>query len=245
MRKLDKNEAGFSAVEAILILVVLAVIGVAGWLVYKDHHKTTITQTTTKTTSTSSNVSKPLTPDPYSGWQSYSDTYVSFKHPSGWQAGIGQDKYATHDINVTSAGFTSSAISTAINPGAPVTISLQISTSSDIAPSCSDYTCQIIAIVPLSNTQLPNAQFAVVNQTSPNGTNFTQYAVVGTGAKVGDTTITPMKFGSNGIYIYGQPYYTPASGGLSEAARVTDSQALQANSDFKDLVSMINSVKLN
>lgn len=240
-----KDEAGFSAVEAVLILVVLAVIGTAGWIVYKDHHKTTATQTTTKTDSTSSNVTKPPAPDPYSDWQPYSDTYVSFKYPSGWQVGIGQDKYAAHDINVTSAGFTSSAISTATNPGTPVTISMQISTSSDVAPSCSEYTCQIIAIVHLDNAQLPNALFAVVNQTSPNGTNFTQYAVVGAGTKVGDTTITPAKFGNNGIYVYGQPYYTPSGGGLSEAARVTDATLLRANSDFKDLVNLVDSIKFN
>lgn len=46
MTKVYKNESGFSVVEAILIVVIVALIGVVGWLVYKNHHKTTHVNTT-------------------------------------------------------------------------------------------------------------------------------------------------------------------------------------------------------
>ncbi len=41
MYKYSKNENGFSAVETILIVVIVILIGVVGWLAYKDHSKTT------------------------------------------------------------------------------------------------------------------------------------------------------------------------------------------------------------
>lgn len=47
-----KNESGFSVVEVVLVLVIVALIGIVGWLVYKDHHKT---NTTNVTTSSSNN----------------------------------------------------------------------------------------------------------------------------------------------------------------------------------------------
>ena len=41
MNKLSKNQKGFTAIEAVLIVVILVLIGVVGWLVYKNQHKTT------------------------------------------------------------------------------------------------------------------------------------------------------------------------------------------------------------
>ena len=40
MKRLQKNQAGIGAVTTILVVVIVALIGVAGWLVYKNHHKT-------------------------------------------------------------------------------------------------------------------------------------------------------------------------------------------------------------
>jgi prepilin-type N-terminal cleavage/methylation domain-containing protein len=39
MKKIN-NESGFSAVELILVIAVIALLAVVGWMVYKDHHKT-------------------------------------------------------------------------------------------------------------------------------------------------------------------------------------------------------------
>lgn len=41
MNKLHKNEYGFGAFEAILVVIIVILAGVAGWYVYKDHQKTT------------------------------------------------------------------------------------------------------------------------------------------------------------------------------------------------------------
>ena len=47
MYKYSKNENGFSVVEVILIFVIVALIGVVGWLAYKDHGNTTTRYTAT------------------------------------------------------------------------------------------------------------------------------------------------------------------------------------------------------
>jgi hypothetical protein len=47
MNILHKNESGFSAIEAVVVLVIVVLIGTVGWLVYKNHHKTTTPVITT------------------------------------------------------------------------------------------------------------------------------------------------------------------------------------------------------
>lgn len=87
MYKLRNNQQGFGAVEIILVVAVIVLLGVAGWLVYRNHHKATNTSPTTttsnihKTSSTSSQ-----TADPYAGWKSYTLKYeqATFKYPAGW-----------------------------------------------------------------------------------------------------------------------------------------------------------------
>lgn len=50
MGKIRKNEAGFSAVEVILVLIVMALIGGVGWFVYKNQHKGTMPVSDTTST---------------------------------------------------------------------------------------------------------------------------------------------------------------------------------------------------
>ena len=52
MGKIRKNQEGFSVVEVVLVLVVVALIGVVGFMVYKNQHKTTNNSTTNATTLT-------------------------------------------------------------------------------------------------------------------------------------------------------------------------------------------------
>jgi Tfp pilus assembly major pilin PilA len=37
--RVNKNQNGFTAIEAIIIIVVVVALGAVGWLVYKDNHK--------------------------------------------------------------------------------------------------------------------------------------------------------------------------------------------------------------
>ena len=84
MRKLQKNENGFSAVEIVLVLVIIVLIGAVGWLVYKDNHKNTTTSAKSTSASTKSSTSTstkttttPAATNPYAGWKTYCDTQSS------------------------------------------------------------------------------------------------------------------------------------------------------------------------
>jgi|GEM_PF-569696 len=58
MAQTHKNQSGFSAVETVLVIVVVVLIGVAGWLVYKNNHKKTENKNTTNTSQTKTTPAK-------------------------------------------------------------------------------------------------------------------------------------------------------------------------------------------
>jgi hypothetical protein len=96
MSRKVSTERGFSAVEAIVIVLIIAVIGVAGWLVWRHHHtKKIATTTSNSTTQQKQQSSGTQTTDPYAGWKSYTDTGytlasgISVKYPAGWQVSVG------------------------------------------------------------------------------------------------------------------------------------------------------------
>lgn len=57
MKKIN-DESGFSAVELILVIAVAVLLGVVGWLVYKDNHKTTLTPVTNNASSATTSANK-------------------------------------------------------------------------------------------------------------------------------------------------------------------------------------------
>lgn len=108
MNKIVKNEKGFSAVEIVLVVVIVALIGVVGWLVYKNHHKTstlnpstTSSKAATKSTISSTSSTK-TTINPYAGWKTFSlsSLGLSFQYPSTWTVTQGQPQ-CTGAIQVT------------------------------------------------------------------------------------------------------------------------------------------------
>ncbi len=88
MKKLKVDNLGFSAIEAILVIVIVVLIGTVGWLVYKNHNKTTkaaittmsssrpTTATSTKTTMTTPATT--FTSGPQRGWETYTNNTVGF-----------------------------------------------------------------------------------------------------------------------------------------------------------------------
>lgn len=228
--------------------MIIALIGVVGWLVYKDHHKTTPV-TTTSTSATKPNTStstKTTTTNLYTGWKSYSNSQLSFQYPSDWTASNGPGDSQSTVADATSSTYASSATTTKDNPGASIDLYLQISNDSSTI-DCADAPCQVTAVSPLSNSQLPNSVLAVVNQTSGNGTKFTEYVVASNATKVGDTTINAVKAGSSGSYVFGQPEYNTNGQGVTqyEAASINNVSSFQSDIHYIDLISLINSIKFN
>jgi prepilin-type N-terminal cleavage/methylation domain-containing protein len=86
MNKIFKNEHGFSAVEVIMVLVIVGLICAVGFLVYKNHNKAT-TVSAVNTTKTTTTTPTKNAANPYAGWTTYTLKYekASFKYPSSWQ----------------------------------------------------------------------------------------------------------------------------------------------------------------
>ena len=90
MGKLKLNQKGFGAVEILLLILVIAVIGFGGYWVYSrnktssNNSPTTATNTTPSTTNSPTSNTKTI--DPYSGWKTYCDasTGSCFRYPSDW-----------------------------------------------------------------------------------------------------------------------------------------------------------------
>ncbi len=92
--KLKHNQSGFSTVEVVLVIVIIVLVGAVGYLVYKNHHKTSTADITTTSstkhvtpTSTKTATVTPVQPvNPTTGWKSYTlpQEKLSFKYPSSW-----------------------------------------------------------------------------------------------------------------------------------------------------------------
>lgn len=176
-------------------------------------------------------------PDPYTGWQTYTNSQVTLKYPSSWMVMPGH--YG--EVDAKSPTFNTTTMATDEKPGAPVIEFLRLYTDSSTV-GCQDAPCQVSAVIPLNNPQLPGAVFAIVNQTSSNGTHFTQWVVASGNTKVGATSITGVTAGTGGMYVFGQSVYYPTNPSLGLAARVTNVPGFESDSHFKDLITLINSI---
>lgn len=81
MSKPEQHQNGFSVVEVLVVLVIVAALGLAGWLVYKNHHKAAPTAAVSNTSTAAA-----ASTSPYTGWKLYCDTINNgcFKYPSTW-----------------------------------------------------------------------------------------------------------------------------------------------------------------
>src|SRR5258706_10700141 len=79
----QRNQSGFSVVEASLVLLVVAVLAATGFVVYQ-HQKSTSAKN--NTTTSPAQTSTPSQTDPYEGWQTYTSSVEesSFKYPPDW-----------------------------------------------------------------------------------------------------------------------------------------------------------------
>jgi hypothetical protein len=123
MNKLQSNETGFSAIEAILILVIIALLVFVGWFVWHSKQTanktlasatqaTTVSKQQAKTGSTSSTKA---TTDPYAGWLSLCSTSgdLCVKYPSDWK--LSQSQAQTQTQSVAEYTITNPAGNVAVN----------------------------------------------------------------------------------------------------------------------------------
>jgi hypothetical protein len=243
MKKIPKNQKGFTAVEGLLIILILVVIGGVGYMVYHNNHKTKTVAASTTAAKTKTSSTKTAT-NPYSGWKTYTGSQVSFQYPSSWT--VSTNANPAVGVSVTSPIFTSSSagVSNSSGYGSTVSMLAQIGTTNG-SDYCSGSSCQVTAVVPLSNSQLKGDVLAVVNQTV-NGTSSsdTTFVVANGNTKVGDTDVTQAG-ASDGLYVNGQTEYNSPSMESTVTAPVSNVTELKTNSYFTNLVSLINGMKFN
>lgn len=83
-RPTTRDQSGFSVIEVLLVVLVVAALTVTGFMVYQRHKSTSSTSTAARnTTQTTTNE---VQTDPYAGWTTYTNsTYgISFKYPPAW-----------------------------------------------------------------------------------------------------------------------------------------------------------------
>lgn len=79
------SSAGFSAIEAVVIILVIAALSLGGWYEYHREHKQKTTATSTSTSHTKTPTPPPPA-DPYAGWKTATSPRAGFsiKYPSSW-----------------------------------------------------------------------------------------------------------------------------------------------------------------
>lgn len=80
------NQKGFTLVETLLVVLVLAVIGFGGYYVWQNQNENNDAKANSTEATVTKTESKKNNTDPYQGWKSYTLPYekLSFKYPSDW-----------------------------------------------------------------------------------------------------------------------------------------------------------------
>lgn len=93
---------GFSAVEAVLIILVVVALGAGGWYLWHRNHKPAGTQKDGPAATQHQQTKQ--TVDPYAGWKTYEDSGyqlasgISVKYPFDWTVGVGNSKAFAWEI---------------------------------------------------------------------------------------------------------------------------------------------------
>lgn len=84
MGKIKNNQKGFTAVEGLLIILILAVIGFGSYYVYHANHKDKTVSASTKSAKASSSTNTAT--NPYAGWKTGSLQYekITYEYPGNW-----------------------------------------------------------------------------------------------------------------------------------------------------------------
>ena len=176
----NPNDKGFSVIVVPLIILAIAAIGVAGWLVYQ-YGRTSMKANTNTAGVTTDSADKPAQTDPYAGWKSYSSNTggYSIKYPSTWTLNPSPTGAINGEVLITSSSARADSF------GVWLTLA---GTSSPISSAYSAY------------TQLPYAQGSVI-QTLSNGVGIWEanQTLISNGHTYADTC-TPFESVASGSF---------------------------------------------
>jgi prepilin-type N-terminal cleavage/methylation domain-containing protein len=114
MNKLHKNQQGFTFVEVLLVILILAVIGFGGYYVWHTQHMAKPIATVTSTKTTGSTSTKPTTTLPTGSISTTTNTnsytypggYFSLTYPGNWIASAFSDPPAASQPGILATGLT-------------------------------------------------------------------------------------------------------------------------------------------
>jgi hypothetical protein len=149
MGEIRNNETGFSAIEVVLVLVIVALIGGVGYFVYKNHHKATttsvVTTANTKPTTNTTSTKTTTTTQPSVNLTTIkaSDGF-SFSYPTDW--------------SVTAYGKDESVNGGQVQPTDSTAIQWLMTKSFDNPSSKTDAMCVDLRVSTIANagSYLPN-----------------------------------------------------------------------------------------
>jgi len=81
------NQKGFSALEAILIVILIGLLSLAGWYVWKKNHDKESKNNGPAAAQTQDKTEEQQKSDPYAGWKSAELVYekIKYKYPADWK----------------------------------------------------------------------------------------------------------------------------------------------------------------
>jgi hypothetical protein len=111
---LGTNNKGFTLVEALLIVLVVAVIGFGGYYVWQNQRKDDTTKANSTSSTSPNSVTKSGSTDPYQGWKSYCSSLggLCIKYPSSW----------TYAQDTSNSGPAGSEVNTITSPSHKVVV---------------------------------------------------------------------------------------------------------------------------
>lgn len=186
----SNNQEGFSVVETLMLLIIIVLIGAAGWLVYRDNKKTpTAIKVTTSTASSTTNTSSSAGPNQaqYAGWLSFCSSYggLCLKYPSNWK--LSQVSY-TPGTSPT----TGQEVNTITSPSTTVTVSYM--PSALVTGSRRDETIKVVGV---TATAISNLKvYKLIDQLSSSQYAVEDFVTLNSAAHALDTAATPFTAGA-------------------------------------------------
>ncbi len=188
MGKLRNDEQGFSAVEVILVLVIVALIGVVGFMVYKNHNTSVVT-TTTKPAATTPAKTTPAPTDPTAGWKSYTNTdgHFTIKYPSTWVSSVcadnifllGQSSDALRNCNTQADSQSQMSVQWWTNTDNPYAAPDKLCTGEGTVTSTGSATVSGISAIKVESTYSTNTTDMEGEPGMADGTKSIQYCLAG------------------------------------------------------------------
>ena len=246
MKRFKLKSGGFTVVEFLLVLIILILIGAVGYFVARhvDNNQNSTAQS--------------MTAGPYSGWKSYSDSYISMKYPSSWWAGtsasvidggveVAPKQSTTQTFYNTPQATNGGKVNFELTLYEDTDLNNVIGSDSAVTTDCATMTCDILAVYPLNIKNDTNAKliiFNVTNNTVPSNQVFTNIAAVdGPTVKVGPTSGYITVKGKI-MVIDGKPIYQEGNSVASDiaSASVNNLAQFEKSSDFQNSIKILNSL---